>query len=232
MKKAIIAVVVLIVAGAGIVHWHFYDRGRLTTEPDFTKLARTVSGNTLTSDADPAVTLRFDPVFEHVGGQQFILYGVADTEQHFFVETHDDGSLKSVYWLQFEGYLPDKPYSYDYDDSPLRLTLGDFEFYTDTAFVEVDPDRKRRRSTDGALARQLLASNGFELPGDYVYARMVYLTDETRRKELMIIFIEDLSTYGIKAAELREGGPGASLWPDIEQAHLDRVKETLMITPN
>lgn len=232
MKKIIIAVVALIIAGAGAAHWYFSDRGRFTTEPDFTALARTVAGNTLTSDADPAVVLRFDPAFEHVRGQQFILYGVADTEQHFFVETHDDGTLKSVYWLQFEGYLPDKPYSYDYDDSPLRVDLNGYEFYTDTAFVEVDPNRKRRRGTDGTLARQLLESEGYALPGDYAYARMVYLTDETRRKELMIIFIEDLSTYGVRAADLAEDGPSASRRPDIEQAHLDRVKDTLTITPN
>ena len=231
MKKTIIAVVVLTIAGMAVAHWQFYDRGRFTTAPDFEKLTRTVSGNTLMSDADPAVTLAFDPAFEHVGGQQFILYGVADTEQHFFVETHDDGTLKSVYWLQFEGYLPDKPYSYDYDDSPLRLMLGDYEFYTDTAFVEVDPNRKRRRGTDGALARELLESRGFTLPNDYVYARMVYLTDETRRKELMIIFIDDLSSYGTRAADLAEDGPDAERWPDIERAHLDRVKDTLRIVP-
>lgn len=50
---------------------------------------------------------------QYIGGQKFILYGVADTEQHFFVETDDDDKLTSVYWVQFEAYLPEKPYTYD-----------------------------------------------------------------------------------------------------------------------
>ncbi len=135
MKKAVlvtILVVLLVVIGA---HWCYSDRGRFTTEPEFTGLARTVSGNDLVSDLDPSLVLRFDPAFRHVGGQKFVLYGVADTEQHFFVETTPDGALRSVYWVQYEGYLPDNDYTYDYDDSPLRVTLGDTAFYTDAEIV-------------------------------------------------------------------------------------------------
>lgn len=229
MKKAIIVAAVIIIAGAAIAHWYFSDRGRFTTEPEFTELGRTVSGNDLISDHDPAVILRFDPAFRHLGGQKFILYGVADTEQHFFVETTADDKLKSVYWVQYEAYLPDKPYTYDYEDSPLRVTLGDYEFYTDTDVAEFDPNRKRRRGTDGAMARQFLASEGYVFPTDFAYARLVYLTDESRQKELMIIFIDDLASREFTAAELEEGGANASRWPEVEQAHLDRIKNTLTV---
>lgn len=229
MKKAIIVAAVIIIAGVATAHWYFSDRGRFTTEPEFTELGRIVSGNDLISDHDPAVILRFDPAFRHLGGQKFILYGVADTEQHFFVETTADDKLKSVYWVQYEAYLPDKPYTYDYDDSPLRVTLDDFEFYTDTDVVEFDPNRKRPRGTDGAMARQFLASRGYVFPDDFAYARLVYLTDESRQKELMIIYIDDLASRELSAAELDEGGANASSWPEVEQAHLDRIRNTLTV---
>jgi hypothetical protein len=229
MKKKILIVAVALIVVAAAAHWYFSDRGRFTTEPVFTELARSVTGNDLVSSYDPALTLRFDAAFRHVGGQKFILYGVADTEQHFFVETNADNELKSVYWVQYEAYLPDKRYTYDYDDSPLRLTLGETEFYTDTAMVEFDPSRKRARGTDGAMARQFLASQGYVFPNNFAYARIVHLTDESRRKELMIIFIDDLRSYGLTAAELNEGGASASRLPEIEQAHLDRIKDTLAV---
>ena len=190
-----------------------------------------MSGNDLVSDIDPAAILRFDPAYRYLGGQRFVLYGVADAEQHFFVQTNADDQLKSVYWVQYEAYLPNKPYSYDYDDSPLRMSLGDFEFFADTTVVEVDPNRQLRRGSDGALARQFLASKGYVYPSDFAYARLVYLTDESRRKELMIIFIDDLAAYGLTAAELGEGGASASRWPRIEKAHLGRIRHTLTLLP-
>ena len=228
-KKILIAVGVLLVVVAA-AHWYFMDRGRFTTEPEYTDLGRSAVGNDLVSDYDPPSTLRFDPAFRHLGGQKFILYGVADTEQHFFVETTTDDELKAVYWIQYEAYLPDKPYTYDYDDSPLRVTLGDTEFFTDTAMVEFDPTIKRKRGTDGAMAREFLASKGYVFPRNFAYARLVYLTDEARNKELMIIFIDDLTAYGVTAAELNEGGSSASRYGEIEQALIDRIKATLNVT--
>ena len=228
-KKILIAVGVLLVAVAA-AHWYFSDRGRFTTEPEFTNLGRSAVGNDLVSEYDPPSTLRFAESFRHVGGQKFILYGVADTEQHFFVETNANDELKSVYWIQYEAYLPDKPYTYDYDDSPLRVTLGDTEFFTDTAMVEFDPTIKRRRGTDGAMAREFLASKGYVFPRNFAYARLVYLTDEARNKELMIIFIDDLASYGFTAAELNEGGSSASRYSEIEQVLIDRIESTLSVT--
>ena len=150
MKRTIIIAAVVIIAGVAVAYWYFSDRGRFTTEPEYANLGRAVSDNDLISEYDPGVILRFDAAYRHLGGQKFVLYGVADTEQHFFVETSADNKLQSVYWVQFEAYLPDNSSTYDYDDSPLRLALGDFEFYTDTAAVEFDPTRKRPRGTDGA----------------------------------------------------------------------------------
>lgn len=220
----------IVAASVGAAHWYYGDRGRFTTEPEFTNLGRNASGNQLTSSYDPESILTFGDDYRYLGGQKFILYGVADTEQHFYVETTEDGTLESLYWIQYEAYLPDKPYTYDYDDSPLRVTLGDTEFYTDTAMVEFDPTIKRKRGTDGAMAREFLAKHGYVFPGDFAYARLVYLTDESRTKELMIIFIDDLADYGVTAAELNEGGSSASRYGEIEQALIDRIKATLSVT--
>ena len=231
MKKVVIALGAVIVSVAAFAHWYFGDRGRFTTEPVFTNLARTVADRELVSTADPAAVLSFAPAYRYLGGQKFILYGVADTEQHFFVEIDDDGKLQSVYWVQYEAYLPDKPYAYDYSDSPLRVKLGEYEFFTDTAAFYNDPTLKRRRGTDGAMVRQFLASKGYGYPEQVMYARLVYLTDESKQKELMIIFMDDLSDYGYTAAEIREGGASADRYREVQEAHLERIRSTLRIRP-
>lgn len=231
MKKILIGFAVLVVAGIAVAHWYFSDRGRFTTPAEYEGLARIPQGNQLTSAFDPPAILRFSPEYEYLGGQKFILYGVADTEQHFFVERRDDGRLKSIYWVQFEAYLPGKPYKYHYEDSPLRLQLGDYPFFTDTAVFYNDPNLKRRRGTDAAMVREFLASKDLGYPEQVVYARIVYLTDESKQKELMIIFMDDLADYGYTAAELQEGGDHEDRYAEIEQAHLERIRNTLTILP-
>lgn len=229
MKKIVFVFAMTAIAVMALAHWYFGDRGRFTTEPETTNLARTASGNRLISNRDPAATLRFDPAYRYIGGQKFILYGVADTEQHFFVQTTADAALESVYWVQYEAYLPNKSYTYDYDDSPLQVALGDFVFQTDTEVFAFDPDKKRRRGTDGAMARQFLASKGYSYPSEVVYARLVYLTDAARNKELMVIFMDDLARYGLTAAELQEDGAHAARWPEVEETHLKRIENTLEV---
>lgn len=227
MKNFILLIIAVVVVGAALTYWYFSDRGRFTTEAEYTNLARSVSGNELLSHHDPAAILRFDPAYQYIGGQKFILYGVADTEQHFFVETTADDKLKSIFWIQFEAYLPNKPFTYNYKDSPLRLNIGDYEFYTDTDAFYFDPDKKRKRGTDGSMVRQFLASKGYSYPSEVAYARMVYLTDEANNKELMIIFMDDLAEKGLTAAELQKDGASATRWPDIEREHLRRVLNSL-----
>ena len=127
--------------------------------------------------------------------------------------------------------MPEKSYTYDYDDSPLRVKLGDYELFTDVEAFHYDPEKKRKAGTDGAMVRQFLASKGYSYPTEVAYARMVYLTDASRQKELMIIFMDDLASYELTAAELNDGGANAARWPEIEQAHLDRITATLTMLP-
>ncbi len=231
MRKIIwVSVPLVLVAAAALVHLYFSDRGRWTTEAEYTGLARSVSENDLVSPEDPEVVMRFGPSFRHLGGQKFVLYGVADTEQHFFVETTADDELQSLYWIQFEAYLPDNSYRYDYEDSPARLNLDGFDFYVDTAAVQSDPDRKRKRGTDGARAREFLKSKGYTIPPNYAYARLVYLTDESRRKELLVIFIDNLDPLGLKGSDLQDGGKAEQRWPEIEQKHLEKIRSTLTLS--
>lgn len=219
----------VLVSFISVMYW--FDPARRTTEPESSGLSRTVSGNTLFSENDPPVRMTFDEGFEYIGGQQFILYGTADVEQHFFVEEHPDGTLKSFFWIQFEGFLPDNDYTYDYSGSPLRLRIGAFDFFTDT-----EPGASNRflrlgwPGTDGYLARKFAADKGYTMPDNYAYARLVHIPDDANRKELLIIFMEDLAPTGWTGDTLREGGEHAGRWPEVEAAHLDRIKRVMSLS--
>jgi hypothetical protein len=66
------------------------------------KLERQAHGQTLTSKSDPAVQITFAPQFQYAGGQRFLLYGVAEAEQHFYTQSNSEGKIERFYWIQFE----------------------------------------------------------------------------------------------------------------------------------
>ncbi len=220
----------IVAVTVGIGYQYLNHPGRLTSDPEYTGLARTVSGNTLSSSDGPAIDMTFDERFTHIGGQKFVLYGTADTEQHFFVEEHPDGSLKSMFWIQFESFLPDNNHTYDYSASPLRLQVDDFDFFTDTAPGTSAPIRLEWPGTDGALARGFLSDHGYSWPDDFGYARLVHIPDAAARQELLIIFVDDLAPSGLAGDSLQEGGRNRELWPDVETAHLDRIGEVMKLS--
>lgn len=229
MKKLWAAIaIVVVVSGIYLANRYFSDLGRLTTEAVYTGLERSVIDNRLISPREPAATLTFGPEFSYLGGQKFVLYGMADTEQHLFIETDADDRLTSAYWVQFEEYLPSNDYIYNYEASPLRINLDGYEFYVDTAAVKPNP-KNRRPGSDGARVREFLQTKGYVYPDTFAYARLVHLTDDTRRKELMIIFVDEAPLDGIDPDDLQDGGARADKWPAIEQAHLEKIRGTLSL---
>jgi hypothetical protein len=47
--------------------------------------------------------------------------------------------------------------------------------------------------------------------------RLVHLLDEQKRRELMIIYGEEVAPTGYTAADLRKGGKAHDRWPAIEK---------------
>jgi hypothetical protein len=70
---------------------------------------RTVQGNRLSSQREPQISITVPQALTYDGARRFVLYGVADCEIHIFAETDTDGGLKRLVWVQFEGYLPERP---------------------------------------------------------------------------------------------------------------------------
>jgi hypothetical protein len=192
-------------------------------------ITRTVSGQVLTSKDTPAVRLEFDKAFKYIGAQSFVLYDVANAEQHFFVDADKDGRIKRFFWVQFEGYLPTNTHSYNYK-SPKIVNAGGFDFFADVYPRSLKGDLGRPDS-DGNRARAFLSAKGLKMIGtEFISQRLVHMVDQAKRNELMIIYIEDLSDTGLTAADLIEGGSARARWPEISQGLLDRALKSMKVS--
>jgi hypothetical protein len=188
-----------------------------------------VRGRVLTATGMPMVRMRFSKAFKYVGSQKFVLYDVANAEQFFFVDADRSGHIRGLFWIQFEGYLPNNKYAYDY---PVNKTvrLGGLDFIADAFPVNTRSDPGRSGS-DGILARAFLESKGYRTVSDeLILQRLVFLTDQSKRSEIMIIYLEDLSAKGLTAADLRERGKEAAQWNKLSQELLDRALKNIKIS--
>lgn len=188
---------------------------------------RRVTGNLLTSERDPKVHITLPDGVKYVGAERFVLYGIADCELHIFVDADAQSRVQRLYWVQFEGYLPSHPELAHTYDSPRHTSIGGLDFFVDTwvrsTGANVTP------GSDLDHTEKMVSAKGYKLPAGMMSVRLVHLLDKTTRKELMIIYSEDVSSTGFTAPDLREGGKARDRWPEIEHGLIERAERAISL---
>jgi hypothetical protein len=192
-----------------------------------TPTERKVLGNVVTSERDPAVRIELPKAVRYVGADRWVLYDIADCELHAFVEADAQKNVQRLYWVQFEGYLSSRPDLHHTYDSPKHATVGGMDFYVDT-WVRTK-DASTESGSDREHIEALVRAKGYRMPEAMMYVRLVHLLDNEKRKELMIIYGEDLAPTGFTASELSEGGKAHDRWQGIADAMLERAERRIAI---
>ncbi|MBL8518293.1 MAG: hypothetical protein JNM76_15140 [Betaproteobacteria bacterium] len=187
-----------------------------------------VQDHTITSTGFPEGTIKVDKKLTYIGSDKWVLYGVADCEIHVFAETDADKTLKRLIWVQFEGYLPDKPHTYNYDKEPFRTELSGHTYFDRVTFRKMDPAQKPRAGSDAERVLNMLESKGIKLSAEAANVRWVRL-NEDRRKELLIIYVENLAPLNLTAADLADGGKAAADIETVRAGIRERAKALLTI---
>jgi hypothetical protein len=187
---------------------------------------RQVSGNAIRSDRDPAVRIELPASARHVGAHRWTLYDVADCELHVFVEADESKRVQRLYWIQFEGYVPSRPeLKYDYSENATTDFAGR-PFFVNASAGE--PNRKPRAGSDLEQVQQLIRANGYTLPDHSINVRLVNLFDGDR-KELMIIYAEDLRPTGFTSADLNAGGRAEKERHAIERKLIENARARITL---
>jgi len=186
---------------------------------------RAVTANTITSARDPAVRIELPKSAQYVGNSRWDLYDVADAELHVFVEADEKKQVQRLYWIQFEAYLPSNTHSYNYKFAE-KLTHAGLEFDVRARFGATNNPPKPGSDLEHVMA--LLERGGFRAPAEMMNVRLVHLPDEARRKELMLIYAEDLAPSGAKEADLLAPG-GEARWLELKPGLIKRALENIRI---
>jgi hypothetical protein len=185
------------------------------------------NNNVIISDHDPKVRIELPKSVWYVGADRFVLLEIADCELHAFVEIDDQKNVQRLYWVQFESYLPSKPDLHHQYDSPRHTTIGGLDFYVDSWVKRNNENVTAGSDEDHIVA--LILGQGYKMPAGMMSVRLVHLLDEQKRKELMIIYGENLAPTGFTAVDLKKGGKAENNWSMIEDDLLVRAKEKIKI---
>ncbi|HEU5218755.1 MAG TPA: hypothetical protein VFU23_08845 [Gemmatimonadales bacterium] len=174
---------------------------------------RAATRSTIISPDLPKAIFEAAPGMVYAGTQTFDLYGVANAEQHFFVEL-DGTRVKRLLWIQFEGYHPDNTSTYTYRDT--TIVHSGHAWHRRISATRI-PEVEARPESDGARARAFLKAKGWTVGPDVMLERLVWLLDVPARNELMVIYMEDLADRGLTAADLTTGS-AQSQWSALADA--------------
>ena len=191
--------------------------------------SRTVLPHGVVSQKDPGIRIELPDTAQFIGSVRWPLYDVADAEIYMFVEADENKKVQRYYWIQFEAYLPSKPdYFYEYKKGTDESIAG-LDFNLRARFGPSNETPKAGSDLEQAL--KLIADAGYTLPADLMNVRFVHLTDASRRKELMVIYAEDMASTGVTSAELIATGTIDPRWPAIETGLFERAKARISFIP-
>ena len=162
---------------------------------------RRVKGHVLTSTYLPSIQIRFDGGLKYVGSQKFILYGNAQVEQYFFVEADKQRRIRRMYWVQFEGYLPNINATYDYPLTEAVHLRGQAYIVNIESIASVSAVLKQDSQSDAARAASFLERKGYRLSESIIYQRFVRVVDEAKRNEFIVAYIEEAGSDASLANE-------------------------------
>jgi hypothetical protein len=196
---------------------------------DYPQPERRAQANVVTSGRDPKIRIELPPAVQYVGADRWPLLNIADCELHLFVEASPQKKVQRLYWVQFEAYLPSLPdlhHTYPFTKTD---TLGGLLFDVRARFGPGADTPKA--GSDSEHVQAMLRAKGFQMPEGTMNVRFVHLLDQQKRKELMIIYVEDLAPAGLTVDDLMPGGKHAAEWPSIQAALIERAKKRVTIYP-
>jgi len=85
-----------------------------------------------------------------------------------------------------------------------------------------------RAGSDRERVLALISQAGYHLPPEQMSVRLVNMLDDSKRKELMFIYIEDVALSSTSVEELNTA-EGKARWEELKAGLIERAKERIQL---
>ena len=180
-----------------------------------------------TSTDLPAVRVRVDPAFEYLGSHQFEIYEAAQVERHIFVDAQD-GSIQRLLIFQFEGYLSDNDYAYQWGVTN-PIDLGGQTYHHNTYCYNNNEVIQQQPGSEPDHTTRILREKGYTLEDELMMSRFARIVGDDQRHELIIFYIENVNSTGHTLQEISEEGAIVEKYGDLSEALTRRALESFEV---
>ena len=193
---------------------------------DPSSVTRSVDGNVLHSPGLPAFDLWVDPSIPYLGATELIIKGIARAERHHFADVRD-GTVRRLFVVQFEGFLPDSEERYAYP-LPDPVELGGVTWGSWVFAYSAHRDDPAPETTD-TLA--FLGERRIELEDEQIMARYARILGDDARNEVLLFYHEPLRRLGHRLGTIAIEGEIRSAYMSVATDLRARARRAFRITP-
>lgn len=204
-------------------------------------IERSVNEHEIISSENPSRVISLNTDFSFIGMFDFKIpansefpeevFGkdIAAGERLVFVDDKD-GVVERLIIFQFEGFLPEYDFTYNYS-FPGSDSIGGIPFRNNVWFYN-EAEFIRKNPTGVAFkTRQLIQENGLEYPDEIIMSRIVMVTNSERSHELIISYIETGKKNTLTLENWEEEFYSEDFKNQFTQEIKDRAIAALRITP-
>jgi hypothetical protein len=194
--------------------------------PDPSRVARSVVSNVLHSPALPALDLSVDPSIPYLGSTELIIKNIARPERHHFADVRD-GTVRRLFVVQFEGFLPDNDERYVYP-LPDPVELGGATWGSWVFAYSAHRDDPAPETTDTVA---FLDERGIAFDDEQVMARYARILGDDARNEVLLFYHEPLRRLGHRLDTVSLDGDLRTEYAAVGTDLKARARRAFRLTP-
>ena len=189
---------------------------------------RYVQNNVLISELEPTLAISVDDSFEFLGKHAIRIRDVAAGERFVYVDASGD-RVNRLFIVQFEGFLPgiDDEYRYNLSQSPI---VAGYPFRSNGYAFDLHRSVSANPTSESADTKRFLEASDLKAPKQWMMWRSLTVTDEAKRNEMIIFYVEDPAGLALSVSDLYQGGSSTDLWRELQRTLEKRANRSFELT--
>ncbi|WP_417463715.1 hypothetical protein [Kordiimonas sp.] len=216
----------ILLALAFCASYSFFPLLANDTPPDESRIKEAV----IVSAENPALAIRMaDDAMRTIGRHAITIGDRASGERFIFGET-DGAEVKRLFIAQFEAFHADNDGTYNYDLSKSPEVAG-YRWRSNAYAFDMTASRRDNPAGEAAGTAALLEKFELNVPENWLMWRSLTVTDESRKGELILFYVEFGKDHNMTLADIYVGDEETPEWISFQKDLERRANAVFELAP-